>query len=79
MTNIAAKQQPRLKERIETLCVEMIDKGILYSEALERFEKCFIAEVMRRNNGNLMRAAAHLGIHRNTLSKRVNHSKSRRK
>jgi len=61
----------RLKERLEMLCTEMIEKGILFSEATEQFEKCFIAEVMSRNDGNLVRAATHLGIHRNTLSKKV--------
>lgn len=61
----------RLKERFEILCKEMVDKGILYSEATDCFEKCFITEVMRRNNGNLIRTAAILGIHRNTLSKKV--------
>jgi DNA-binding protein Fis len=63
----------RLKERLESLCTDMIDKGILYSEATERFEQCFIAEVMRRNDGNLIRTASSLGIHRNTLSKKVKH------
>jgi DNA-binding protein Fis len=65
------KAPPRLKERLEALCKEMIEKGILYSEAMGQFERCFIAEVMRRNNGNLIRTAARLGIHRNTLSKKV--------
>jgi transcriptional regulator with PAS, ATPase and Fis domain len=71
MTESEIKAPPRLKERLEVLCTEMIDKGILFSEAMEQFERCFIAEVMRRNDGNLMRTAASLGIHRNTLSKRV--------
>ena len=66
---------PRLKERLEHLCTEMIEKGILFSEAMEQFERCFIAEVMRRNNGNLLRTSARLGIHRNTLSKKVSRRK----
>ena len=49
----------------------MIDKGILYTEAVEQFENCFIAEIVRRNEGHLMRAAERLGIHRNTLAKRL--------
>ena len=61
----------RFKERVETLCTEMIDRGILFSEAMDQLERCFIAEVMRRNNGSLIRTAARLGIHRNTLTKRV--------
>ena len=67
------KQPLRLKERLENICREMVEKGILYSEATEHFERCFIAEVLKRNNGNLIRTAEKLGIHRNTLSKKVNH------
>lgn len=71
MREATAKLQPRLKDRLESLCIEMIDKGILFSEAVERFENCFIAEVVKRNDGHLMRTAEHLGIHRNTLTKRL--------
>jgi DNA-binding NtrC family response regulator len=73
MTNPQTKPPLRLKERLEILCTEMIEKGILFSEATEQFERCFIAEVLRRNDGNLQKTAAKLGIHRNTLSKKVNH------
>jgi DNA-binding NtrC family response regulator len=71
MSDNDARRPLRLKERLEILCKEMIEKGILYSEATEQFERCFIAEVMSRNDGNLIRTAARLGIHRNTLSKKV--------
>jgi transcriptional regulator with PAS, ATPase and Fis domain len=69
----------RLKERLEALCIEMIDKGILFSEAMDQFEKCFISEVMRRNEGSLIRTAAKLRIHRNTLSKKVKNSRTKHK
>jgi DNA-binding NtrC family response regulator len=49
----------------------MIDRGILFSEAVNQFEKSFITEVISRNGGNLMRSAEKLGIHRNTLSKKL--------
>jgi DNA-binding NtrC family response regulator len=71
MSDSETKRPLRLKERLELLCTEMIDKGILFSEATEHFERCFITEVMRRNDGNLIRTAATLGIHRNTLSKKA--------
>ncbi len=77
MSESQVKQPLRLKERLETLCTEMIDKGILFSEAMDQFERCFIAEVVRRNDGNLIRSAASLGIHRNTLSKKVGHRRKR--
>jgi len=71
MRDSTAKLQPRLKDRLEHICIEMIDKGILFSEAVAQFENCFIAEVVRRNEGHLMKTAEHLGIHRNTLSKKL--------
>ncbi len=77
MRESAAKLQPRLKDRLEHICIEMIDKGILFSEAVTQFENCFIAEVVRRNDGHLMKTAEHLGIHRNTLSKKLLQSRAR--
>ncbi len=75
MSESETKQPLRLKERLENICREMVEKGILFSEATEHFERCFISEVLRRNNGNLIRTAAKLGIHRNTLSKKVHRHK----
>jgi len=71
MSDTSSKSQPRLKDRLEALCTEMIDKGIFFTEAMEQFQKCFILEVVRRHDGNLLRAAERLRIHRNTLSKRL--------
>ncbi len=77
MTGTETKPPLRLKERVEILCKEMIERGILYSEAMEQFERCFIAEILRKNDGNLLRSASRLGIHRNTLSKKVKGSRNR--
>jgi len=77
MREAAAKLQPRLKDRLESLCVEMIEKGILFSEAVEQFENCFINEVVNRSDGHMTRAAERLGIHRNTLTKRVTRYKAK--
>ena len=71
MTDGEARQQPRLRDRLEVLCLEMIDRGILFSEAAVCFEKCFIMEMLKRNSNNLSRTADKLGIHRNTLAKKV--------
>jgi DNA-binding NtrC family response regulator len=77
MSESETKSPIRLKDRLEALCKEMVEKGILFSEATEQFERCFIAEVMRRNGGNIVRTAANLRIHRNTLSKKVKQHKRR--
>ncbi|HEY6328202.1 MAG TPA: helix-turn-helix domain-containing protein [Blastocatellia bacterium] len=60
-----------MRSRLETLVREMVDRGIMFEDAVEEFEKHFILAVLERTNGNLSKAAEELKIHRNTLSKRV--------
>jgi DNA-binding protein Fis len=73
MSDHAASEHHRLKERLEAICREMIDRGILFAEAAGQFERLFMAEIVRRNDGNILRSAEQLGIHRNTLAKRLSH------
>jgi len=49
----------------------MVERGILFDEAVGEFEKRFIKRVLERTNGNQCRAAELLGIHRNTLSRKM--------
>lgn len=60
-----------MKHEIEQLVDRMISQGILLDEALCEFEKLFILNVVNRQHHNLSKAAAALGIHRNTLTKRL--------
>jgi len=60
-----------MKSKLEDLVTEMVERGILFEDAVEEFEKHFILSVLKRTNGNLSKAAEELRIHRNTLSKRV--------
>jgi len=60
-----------VKQQLETLVSEMIDKGILFEDARREFEKRFIVRVLQRHRGNLSRAAKDLRIHRNTLGKKM--------
>jgi DNA-binding NtrC family response regulator len=60
-----------MKSRLEALVAEMVDKGILFEDAVREFEKYFILSVLKKTKGNLSKAAEELHIHRNTLSKRV--------
>ena len=60
-----------MKAELEALIEEMITRGILFDEAVKEFEKKFILSTLQRHNNNLSKAAAALGIHRNTLSKRL--------
>lgn len=56
---------------MESLIVEMLDGRILLDEAITEFEKIYIQKALERNSDHLSKTAAALGIHRNTLSKRV--------
>jgi transcriptional regulator with PAS, ATPase and Fis domain len=60
-----------VKQQLEALVSEMVEKGILFDDARREFEKRFIARVLERHKGNLSRAARDLRIHRNTLGKKV--------
>ena len=56
---------------MEALIGEMLDGRILLDEAISEFEKIYIKKALERNCDHLSKTAAALGIHRNTLSKRV--------
>jgi DNA-binding NtrC family response regulator len=60
-----------MRERLEQIVGEMVDQGIRYEDARREFERHFIARVVARANGNLGRAARTLGIHRNTLTRKI--------
>ena len=60
-----------MKQQLEALVTEMVEKGILFADAKREFEKRFIARVLQRHKGNLSRAAQDLKIHRNTLGKKI--------
>jgi DNA-binding NtrC family response regulator len=60
-----------VKDQLESLINQMIEHGILFTEAVSEFEKKFIKRMLEKNNGNHSKAAVALGIHRNTLSRKV--------
>ncbi len=60
-----------MKDQLELLVGQMVERGIHYGDAVSEFEKRFIANVLERHKGNQSKAAKTLGIHRNTLSRKV--------
>lgn len=60
-----------MKDQLEGLVSQMVDRGILFEEALGEFEKRFIKRALERAQGNQCQAAKILGIHRNTLSRKI--------
>jgi len=60
-----------MRARLEALIEEMLDGQILLAEALSEFEKLYIKKALARNKHHLSKTAKALGVHRNTISKRV--------
>ena len=60
-----------MREQLDRLIEEMVQRGIRFSDAQREFERRFIARVLASADGNLSRAADILGIHRNTLSRKI--------
>jgi DNA-binding NtrC family response regulator len=61
----------KLRSQMENLIDEMLDGQIMLNEAISEFEKLYIQKALKRNGEHLSNTADVLGIHRNTLSKRV--------
>jgi len=61
----------KIKQVLEEIIDEMVAKGIYWTEAVSQFEKLFILRALEKSNGNLSRAAETMGVHRNTLSKKL--------
>ena len=60
-----------MRDQLDKLVQEMLDKGILYDDARREFEKMFLSRALQRSKGNLGDAADLLGIHRNTVARKI--------
>ena len=60
-----------MKEKLEALVAEMIDKRIYLEEGVTEFEKRFIQLALAQHGGNRTKAAGTLGLHRNTLTRKI--------
>jgi Fis family transcriptional regulator, factor for inversion stimulation protein len=60
-----------LRDLLDRLVAEMIRGGITLDEGRQALESRFIERVLDGVEGHLGRAAEQLGIHRNTLSRKM--------
>ena len=67
-----------IAERLQKLVEEMIAKGVRFEDAVQEFEKRFIATVLVQSDGSLTKTADTLGIHRNTLTRKIGAYKIKR-
>lgn len=61
----------RVKSIVGDLMLDSEDGSSLYVRALEKFERPMLEEILRKANGNQIKAANILGINRNTLRKKL--------
>jgi DNA-binding NtrC family response regulator len=67
-----------MRDELDHLVFEMLTKGIRYDDAHKEFEKRFISHALRKVEGNVGQAAELLGMHRNTLSRKIHEYRLRR-
>ncbi|MEE2637214.1 MAG: helix-turn-helix domain-containing protein [Acidobacteriota bacterium] len=60
-----------MRDELNRLVDEMVTKGIRFDDARQEFERRFISRALAHSDGKVGRAAKMLGIHRNTLSRKV--------
>jgi DNA-binding protein Fis len=60
-----------MRDELRRLVAEMVRKGIPLDMAKREFERVYLEEVVAAHKGNQSAAARVLGIHRNTLSKKL--------
>ncbi|HKB13521.1 MAG TPA: helix-turn-helix domain-containing protein [Vicinamibacterales bacterium] len=68
-----------IAERLDRLVEEMVDKGVRFDDAVREFEKRFIVRVLDKVDGSLTKTADTLGMHRNTLTRKMGEYKIKRR
>jgi DNA-binding NtrC family response regulator len=60
-----------MNERFESLVEHLLGNGFFLEEAIELLEKTLIQRALERTGGNQSAASKLLGIHRNTLQRKM--------
>jgi len=60
-----------VRELLGRLIDQMIAGGITFEDGRREFERRFISRVLDETDGHLSKAAAQLGLHRNTLTRKL--------
>jgi Fis family transcriptional regulator len=68
-----------ISERLERLVDEMVDRSVQFDDAVREFEKRFIIRMLTQCDGSLTKTADALGMHRNTLTRKMGEYKIKRR
>jgi len=68
-----------ISDRLDKLVDEMVERGVQFDDAIHEFEKRFISRVLGCCDGSLIKTADTLGIHRNTLTRKMDSYKIKKR
>lgn len=60
-----------MREMLASLVDHLLEKGFFLEQAVEILERTMIAQVLEQSGGNQTAASKVLGIHRNTLQRKM--------
>lgn len=60
-----------MKARLEELVDLMVSRGIRYADARREFDRAFLTRALQECRGNVCKASEKVGMHRNTLSRKI--------
>jgi DNA-binding NtrC family response regulator len=60
-----------VRDQLESLVQQMLDRGVRYDDARREFEKVFLTRALQRAHGNVGETAELLGLHRNTVARKM--------
>jgi DNA-binding NtrC family response regulator len=60
-----------VQDRFKELVDDMFNRGIRFEDARRELERIYIERALQTADGNLCRAAGLLGLHRNTLTRKI--------
>ena len=67
-----------MRDQLDSLVQQMLDRGVRYEDARREFEKVFITRALQRSRGSVGEAAELLGLHRNTVTRKMTEYRIRR-
>jgi DNA-binding NtrC family response regulator len=60
-----------VRDALEKLVSDMLDKGVHYDDVRRELEKLSITRALQRTRGSVGEAADLLGVHRNTVARKI--------
>lgn len=66
-----------MRDKLRMIVAELVHGGVPLDLARREFERIYLEEVLATHSGNHSAAARELGIHRNTLAKKLEAPPSR--